>query len=143
MDKNRKNLFVISIVILAWVVWSIAKSIVEICINGGLELPEVEGVSKEIMLVAAIIALVIVYIALVPQIYIGIKGIKIAKGAQSGKAHIVWAIILGAIAALGFVSSLAGLGKFSADVLLDIGTSACSLALYACYISFACKIAKE
>ena len=43
---------------------------------------------------------------LLPQLYIGIKGLKIAKRPDSSKGHIIWGVILVVFAACGLISPL-------------------------------------
>ena len=55
--------------------------------------------------------MVVSLVCLLPQVYIGIKGLKIAKNPDSSKGHIVWGIILLAFAIIGMVSPLVAVIK--------------------------------
>lgn len=142
MEKNKKELKFFSFLVLIFVAFSVINNVLSICLHG-LDIPVVEGISKDVLQTAAIIIVVIGFIVLLPQVYIGVKGIMIANGAPSGKAHIVWGIILAVYAAISVVSSIAGLAKFNMNAVLDLLGPVIDLALYVFYVIYACKVAKE
>jgi hypothetical protein len=53
-----------------------------------------EGSPENILLITKIFIAVLTVLMLLPQIYIGFKGIKMSKTPDSSKAHIVWGVIL-------------------------------------------------
>jgi hypothetical protein len=53
-----------------------------------------EGSPDNILLITKIFIAVLTFLMLLPQIYIGFKGIKMSKTPDSSKAHIVWGVIL-------------------------------------------------
>ena len=59
-----------------------------------------EGAPENILLITKIFVFAVSLLLTLPNIYIGIKGLRIAKKPNSSKGHIVWAIILLAFAAL-------------------------------------------
>ena len=67
------------------------------------------------VLVGRIVVLSVAVLMLLPQIYIGIKGIRIAKKPDSSRAHIVWGIILIVLTAIRllppFLEFLGGQGE--------------------------------
>ena len=71
--------------------------------------PLPEGVTESIVLIAQIVILVIAVLVLLPQLYIGIKGLKMAKKPDSSKGHIIWGIILLVITAIGLIAPLRAL----------------------------------
>jgi hypothetical protein len=142
MEKNKKELKLLSIAILVLAALVVVKSILNVCING-IKVEPVEGLSAEVVQVIAIIAFVLSFVVLLPQIYVGIKGIQIANGAKSGKAHIVWAVILAVFAVIALISSFGGLAKFSFNAVLNVITPAIDVLLYVCYIIYARKVANE
>ena len=144
MEKNRKNLKIISIVILIFLGLSLVGSIIDVCKNGfgdAGQLPE--GVSPEVGKVIVVIVWVLGLALYLPRLYIGVKGIKIAGGQEySGKAHIIWALVLAVLAILGTVSSIVELTEgYSAGKLASLGTSLVNVALLSTYYLFARNVA--
>lgn len=143
MDKNRKELKSFSIVILAFVALDLIKIIISLFVKG-LPLPNEipEGMSKDIVQITTIIIFVVSLIILIPQIYVGVKGLMIANGAKSGNAHIIWAIILVALSAIATISGIVDITKaFSFDALLNILSPAVDVVIFAFYYFYAKKIA--
>jgi uncharacterized membrane protein len=144
MEKNRKNLKVISILILALAVYSFARlalSVFTIEVN-----PEnlAEGVSSSLLLVGQIFVCVVGFILLLPQIYVGIKGIKVSNKPDSSKAHIVWAVILAALSVIGIFSPVSELIQ-GVDVVGNVLAAvdmALDVIIYIEYINFANKVMK-
>ena len=145
MEKNRKELKILSIVILALVAFSLVKLIVDVCVNGIPQItPIPQGLTKEIVDVIVIITLALTCVAFLPEIYIGIKGIRVANNNAKGKAHLVWAIILivfSAIAVAGAISNLVkNVNTMNIVNLCDVVIDGL---LYVTYFDYARKIAKE
>ena len=59
-----------------------------------------EGAPENILPITKIVLFSVALLLTLPNIYIGIKGLRIAKKPNSSKGHIVWAIILLVFAAL-------------------------------------------
>lgn len=143
MEKNRKELKSFSILILALVAFSLIRTIVDLCLNGVPQISATEGLTKEMIQVASIIALVISFLLLLPQIYVGVKGIKIANGATSGKAHIVWALILAVLAGIALIYAIFNLTKaFNFDSIMNLIDPAIDVATYVFYFIFARRVAR-
>jgi hypothetical protein len=143
MDKNRKELKSFSIVILAFVALDLIKIIISLFVKG-LPLPNEipEGMSKDIVQITTIIIFAVSLIILIPQIYVGVKGLMIANGAKSGNAHIIWAIILVALSAIATISGIVDITKaFSFDAVLNILSPAVDVVIFAFYYFYAKKIA--
>ena len=144
MEKNRKNLKTYSI--LAFVVASLIKIVVSVCINGLPQLAEIpEGVTKEMAQIATIIAFVISLVVLIPQIYVGVKGLKIGNGATTdGKAHMIWAIILAAFAALSSILAIIeSIKVYDFNYVLNALDAAVDVLLFISYYLLARKIASK
>ena len=144
MEKNRKELKTLSIVILALVAFSLVKLIVDLCVNGIPQItPIPQGLTKEIVDVIVIITLALTCVAFLPEIYIGIKGIRVANNNAKGKAHLVWAIILivfSVIAVAGGISNLVkNVNTMNIINLCDVVIDGL---LYVTYFDYARKIAK-
>lgn len=144
MDKDRKELKSFSILILVLVALTLIRAIVSACVNG-FQVNEVPaGTTKELVQTAAIIAFVVSLLLLIPQIYVGVKGIKIANGAASGKAHLVWALILAVLAAIATISAISNLTKaFNFDAVLSALDPAIDVLAFACYYVYARRVANN
>ncbi len=130
MEKARKNLKAMSIIVLALAGLSFLNIIFELFfgeLNGALNNAAIpEGSPENIILIARIFILVVSFLVLLPQAYIGIKGIKIAEKPNSSKGHIIWGIILIVFTALGLVSPFLALIQGSGDAFGNIA-SLCSI----------------
>lgn len=146
MEKNRKILKECSIVILAIVALNLVMGIVNLCVNGLPNADQIpEGMSAELVKIVAIIALVVGFILLFPQIYLGLKGLKIAGGeAVTSKAPLNWAIVLAVLAAISAISSISNLVKaFNADTLISVLTQVVDVVFFAYYYICVRKIAEN
>lgn len=94
MEQTRKHLKFASLAILAMAGISLINIVSEILFGelNNADIPA--GSSDNILLITKIFVLVVSAVLLFPQVYIGIKGIKVSKNPDSSKAHIVWGIIL-------------------------------------------------
>ena len=145
MEQNKKELKWLSIVILALVALSLIRAIVNVCINGLPVAKDVPaGMTKELVQIVTIIAFVASLLLLLPQIYLGVKGLKIANGAESGKAHLVWAIVLIVLSAIAAINGISNLTKvFNLDSVMNLLGPAVDVLLFVCYYVYARKIANN
>ena len=108
MGQTRKNLKTSSTIVLVLAGLSLLNILFELFfgeLNGALNsatLPE--GSPDNIVLIAQIFILVVSVLMLLPQVYIGLKGLKIAKKPDASTGHIIWGIILIIFTATGLVS---------------------------------------
>lgn len=111
MEQSRKYLKISSIVVLIFAGLTLLNLVSEL-LFGELNRAEIPAGSPEnILLITKIILLVVSILLLLPQVYVGIKGLKMAKNPDSSKAHIIWGTILLVIAVLGLVSPAIALIK--------------------------------
>lgn len=89
-----------SILVLAYTALTLIRLIVEAAFTNFNIRNLPDNVAEGFAMVLRVMLCVISFILLLPQIYIGVKGIKIAKKPDSSKGHLVWAIILSAFAVL-------------------------------------------
>ena len=87
--------------------------------------------------------MVVACVLLLPQIYIGFKGLKVAKNPDSSRGHIVWATILFVAAVLSLVSSIMeGVQNgFNQDVVLSAFSVIIDVLVYFDYIKAAKLVA--
>ena len=96
-------------------------------------------------MVSLVIGVVFSFALLLPQVYVGIKGMKFAENPDSSKAHIVWAIVLAILAGISAVSAISGMtqsGKFTAN-LLKTADAVLDVAAFIIYIVEAKRIAPK
>ena len=109
MEQTRKHLKTTSIIVLALAGLTLLNLLFELFF-GELKNAEIPAGSPDnILLIAQIFVLVVSLLMLLPQVYIGIKGLKMAKNPDSSKGHIVWGVILLVFAVLGLLSPLLAL----------------------------------
>ena len=144
MEKAKRGLKDMSIVILIFAIFDFIKAVVDIFL---IEFnPETlpEGATEGVILAARIILCVIGFIVLAPQLYVGIKGIKLSNAPKSGKAHIVWATILAVLAILAVISPIQELIN-KGDVIGNVNTIANTVleaCIYVLYIGYAKELNK-
>ena len=101
MEQAKKSLKITSILVLALAGVSLLEVVTELLFG---ELNSAEGYDAGIVMATKIILLVVSLVTMIPQIYIGVKGLRIAKKPDASKAHIIWAMILFVISALSLIS---------------------------------------
>lgn len=132
MEKSRKNLKTTSIIVLALAGLSLLNILFELFfgeLNKELNNATIpEGSPENIVLIAKIFIVVVSFLLLLPQAYIGIKGIKIANSPNSSKGHIIWGIILIVFTASSLISPFLALIQGSGDAFGNI-SELCSIAV--------------
>ena len=140
--KTRKHLKISSIVVLVMAAMSLLNLVSELAFG---ELNNVQGADGSMVLITKIVLLAVSLVLLFPQIYVGLKGLKMAKNPDSSKGHIVWATIILAIAILNLIDPILGfLNKQDITVTLGALFSVLlEIAIYFDYIKYAKAVAKE
>ena len=143
--ENKKHLKWSSIAILALTGFTLLQLVFEMIFGelNNAELPE--GSPANILLITKIFVLCVSALLMIPSIYVGIKGLKVAKNPDASRAHIIWAIILFALSVVSLVEPLLGvIGKENTreniDSLLSILVS---VSVYFDYIKEARAVRKE
>ena len=144
MEQTRNHLKFSSLAILAIAFFSLINIVSEFLVGelNNAEIPA--GSLDNILLITKIILMVVSLVCLLPQVYIGIKGLKVAKNPDSSKAHIVWGIILLVLAIIGMISPLIAVIKQddvfeNASALLSILVE---VAFFYDYVKYARAVAK-
>ena len=92
--NNQKNLKVSSIVVLIFAGFTLTRLILELCLGELNRMPLPEGAPDNTLLIAKIILFSFSCLLLLPQVFVGVKGILIAKKPNASKVHIIVAIAL-------------------------------------------------
>lgn len=111
METSQKRLKIASIIILVFTFFTLLNLGTEIYFSDFDAAVIPDGAPDNIVLVAKIILASISFLLVLPQIYIGIKGIKIFNAPDSSKGHIVWCAILFAIAIINVISHTVAIAR--------------------------------
>ena len=127
MKQNRKNLKITSIIVLIFAGMALLNAVTGTLFfdMNGLTIPE--GASENLVLITQIFLLVASVLFILPQLYIGIKGLKMAERPNASKGHIVWAIIMLVATFASMISPL--LGVIRMETLYENVSTLVSLAL--------------
>ena len=124
MEQARKKLKTSSIIVLALAGLSLLNLIFGIFfgdLNTELNNATIpDGSPDNVILIAKIFVLVVSILMLLPQLYIGLKGLKMAKKPDASRGHIVWGIILVVFTAMGLLSPLAAFLQGGADAFANV-----------------------
>ena len=109
MEQAQKQLKTASLFVLLFAGLSLVQIITELAFGELNSATIPEGAPDNILLITKTILLVFTIIFLLPKVYVGIKGLRIAKNPNSSKTHIIWAIIILVFEALGFIDPIIAL----------------------------------
>ena len=144
MENSKKNLKILSYGILILCLLTLLSMVLELCFGeiNSMELPE--GSTEGTLLAAKIVLVVLTLLVLWPQIYIGVKGLKMVKNPDSSRAHIIWAKVLFVIAILGLISPISALfkGQAIAQNILDTVRMLAEVVIFFCYAKHATVLRK-
>lgn len=150
MEQSRKNLRNSSFIVLALAVLSLLNILFELFFG---ELSEElnnatipEGAPENVVLIARIFILAVSILMLLPQAYIGIKGLKIAKEPSASIGHIVWGIILIFFTAAELISPLVSFLQGSGEAFGNVSeflSIAVDVAVLVGYVNCAISVRKE
>lgn len=145
MNKERKLLKEYSEIILILAVFSLVRMVVELCLYG-TKAPNIpiEGATGQSVRITVIVTSVIAFLLLLPNFYVGIKGMEQAEKPTGKRAHIVWAIILAVLSLIATITAIVDITKgFSVGKLLAVLDMAVDTALFIMYYLTATKIANN
>ena len=103
-----------------------------------------EGAPDNIIAIAKVFLLVLSLLFLLPEVYVGIKGLRMAKNPNSSKGHIIWAGIIFVLTVVGIISPLInfikGVNTYdNISTVLSLGLNA---SIYFDYIKYAYLVSK-
>ena len=144
MEQTRKYLKLSSIVVLALAGFSMLQVVSELLFGelGKAIIPE--GAPDNILLITRIVLFSFALLLTLPSIYIGIKGLRIAKKPNSSKGHIVWGIILLVFASLSLISPVVDIinNGFKYDYISELLSIAVEVAVFFEYVKYAIAVRK-
>ena len=146
MENARKNLKVSAILVLIFAGLSLIRMIVDMIFLDTSSITVPEGAPENVVQIAQIFISVVALLLLLPHLYIGIKGIKIAKKPDSSKAHIVWGILLTVLTAIGLVYPVLALVQGNGEAFENV-SELCSIfvdvVVLAEYVKYAIAVRKK
>ena len=143
MSISRNHLKEASFLVLLFTAFSFIRMIIQVFVGFEAD-PTQVGVSHEIIVVTMIVMFVVGLILLLPQLYVGVKGMKIAKNPTSAKGHIVWAVILLVFSAFGIISTVTSIAEQInvVDNVITLVDHALDVIVYCMYIKYANRVLK-
>lgn len=147
MEKARKNLKEFSYLILFLLGLSLVRTIINLIVNGVNIDAEKANLPQGLVMPIVVITVVAGFILFIPQLYVGLKGLKLANGTSEDdtfKAPIVWATILLIAAAFSIISPVQDLANNTNVIanILAIVDYALDVVVYFLYIKFAKQVLK-
>lgn len=142
MENSKKQLKIISLFILIFAALSVARTVIGIFTITVTPDQIPEGLTEGLVRIALIIGQIGAIIFVIPQLYIGLKGVKLANGGEGSKAQIVWAIVLTVLSVVTLISTVSNILS-TKDVLNNVLTlviALCDVALYYLYAKYAKQI---
>ena len=106
MEQTRRNLKLTSIAVLALAGFSFIQIVSELLFGEINNVAIPEGAPENILRITKIFLFSLSLLITLPNIYIGIKGLRIAKNPNPSKGHIVWGIILFVFASLSLIGTV-------------------------------------
>lgn len=143
MENNRNHLKIASAIILLFTALNFLRTAGGFVIGNLAMLPD--DTSKRVVFFVRILLVVVTFVFMLPQLYVGVRGLRIAKNPCATKGHIVWAWILLVLAVIGLFENIASLVQQGAllSKCYSLILVLLSIASYLYYIVFAQAIAKE
>ena len=112
MSKSRKHLKISSILVLVLAAATFIKTVVSVIFG---------GIPSAIVLITQISLFIFSAVLLLPQIYVGVKGILVSMHPTRSKLHIIVAIVLFIFSIIGLVFPIIGI--INREAIFDnIGT---------------------
>ena len=144
MEQKRKNLKVVSAIVLVFTGLTFLRTAVGYLFTdqGIAILPD--GSSVILQLIVRLIMVAVTLVFVLPQIYVGVKGLRIAKNPAPAKAHVVWAWILLIVTVLGLIEPVTAIvqrASLSGNAYA-LFSGLLSVAVYIVYIRCAKAVAK-
>ena len=145
MDTNRKHLRDLSGLVLFFALLAAIGLVSDaLALDFNIQnLPD--NVSEGIASFMRIFLCVFGFILLLPQIYVGVKGLKIAKNPTTSKGHIVWAIILTVCTVMSIPSPISDIaqGVQVGANIMELFRLAIDILLYVTYVVCAKRVLND
>lgn len=145
MEQSRKHLKISSLIVLLFSALTLIQLVASLVWGEELNNATVpEGAPDNIIAIAKVFLLVLSLLFLLPEVYVGIKGLRMAKNPNSSKGHIIWAGIIFVFTVVSIISPLInfikGVNTYdNISTVLSLGLNA---SIYFDYIKYAYLVSK-
>ena len=119
MENSRKQLKISAIILLCLALIDFISMVAELFVRDFEEIVIPDYSPETVMLVVKICFLVISFLLLLPQIYVGVRGWRVADHPTSATGHIFWAKLLFVLAVLGLIAPISNIIK-TGDVGMNV-----------------------
>ena len=142
MEQSRKHLKISSIIVLIFTLASIFNLIAGIIDLNSATIPD--GAPDNIVTITKTVLIVVSGIVLLPQIYIGLKGLKVSLNPDSSKLHIIVATFVFVFSLLSLISpAIALIENSDIESIGSLLFIAVEVSVYFDYIMAARAVANE
>ena len=149
MNNAKKELKLMSILILAFAALTIVMNCIK-AFTGGLTITELPadaknlGLTLEAYQIVAYITFALTLLFILPNVFVGLRGLKMSKEPAKTKGHIVWAFILGALALVSMFSHIPqAIGTPNFDNIWTVIDKAVEAFIFGTYIYYAILVYRE
>jgi len=145
MEEARKHLRITSFIVLLFAGLTLFRTVVALLFGelNSVQLPE--GAPENTLLITKIILLVVSVLLLLPELYVGLKGLRIAKKPNASKGHIIWAGIILVFLVLGLIDPVVAILKYGIETenIISLFSIFLEVTIYYDYIKYARVVAKQ
>jgi uncharacterized membrane protein YhaH (DUF805 family) len=144
MEQTRKYLKLSSIVVLILAGVFMLQVVSELLYGEFKNAAIPDGAPDNILLITRISLFLVALLLTLPSIYIGIKGLRVAKKPDASKAHIVWAVILLVFVSLSLIEPVVSFVNdgFKRDNISAFLSTAVEVSVIFEYIKYAVALRK-
>ena len=145
MGNSIKYLKITSIALLIYTIFSAFEIAIALYFGDFNNVTIPEGSPDNILAIAKTFILVVSALFLLPQLYLGIKGLRVAANPNSSKGHIVLAIVIFVFVLISAVTAIQGIasGEETDSNVSALLSLMVEVAIYFEYILYAIRVAKE
>ena len=145
MEQTKKNLRNSSLVVLIFAALTLLQLIGEL-LWGELNSAQIPaGAPENTLQITKIFLLVLTVLLLLPKVYVGVKGLRMAKKPNASKGHIVWAIILTVCTVMSIPSPISDIAQgiqVGANIM-ELFRLAIDILLYVTYVVCAKRVLND
>ena len=145
MGNSIKYLKITSIALLLYTIFSAFEIAIALYFGEFNNVTIPEGSPDNILAITKTFILVVSALLLLPQLYLGFKGLRVAANPNSSKGHIVLAIVIFIFVLISAVTAIQGIasGEETDSNVSALLSLMVEVAIYFEYILYAIRVAKE
>lgn len=145
MGNSIKYLKITSFALLIYTIFSAFEIAIALYFGEFNDVTIPDGSPDNILAITKTFILVVSALLLLPQVYLGIKGLRVAANPNSSKGHIVLAIVIFVFVLMSVVTTIQGIasGEETDSNVSALLSLMVEVAIYFEYILYAIRVAKE